>query len=186
MGRHSTGSQWYFYRSLATWIAPWFLVASLAGAAVWITVSALGEGTQGEPPSQSAATDSPTPTPTLSPTPTPTPTPTKKPPPKKTRKKENQPPPLITAGITVQVLNGTGVADANDRLADRLTALGFDVINLEGANRAYSETTVFWSFPEAEPAARALAARFGWVSAPKPSNLSTQVDLHVVVGADEV
>jgi hypothetical protein len=44
---------------------------------------------------------------------------------------------------------------------------------------------VFWSFPSAREAAERLAARFGWLAQEKPSNLSSQVDIHVVVGSDE-
>ena len=95
-----------------------------------------------------------------------------------------EPPELITEGITVQVLNGTTDATADDLMADRLARLGFDVISID-ASTSYAETTVFWSYAAAESAAQALGARFGWHVAPKPDNLSSQVALHVVVGTDE-
>jgi hypothetical protein len=91
---------------------------------------------------------------------------------------------LITQGITVQVLNGTSDASADDRMANKLTKLGYQVIAISPASVAYSHTTVYWAVADAKPAAEALAQRFGWVAAPKPGNLSSQVDIHVVVGAD--
>jgi hypothetical protein len=92
---------------------------------------------------------------------------------------------LITSGVTVQVLNATSAPDAADRMANRLTKLGYSVYAIEKASIPYDHTTVFWATAAAKPAAQALAAHFGWVSAPKPANLSTAVSLHVVVGADE-
>jgi hypothetical protein len=83
------------------------------------------------------------------------------------------------------VLNGTSAADADDRMADRLAKLGYEVVAVESASKLYERTTVYWAVPSAQKAAEALAEHFGWVSAPKPDNLSTQVSLHVVVGADE-
>lgn len=96
----------------------------------------------------------------------------------------DEPAPLITDGITVQVLNGTADATADDLMANRLARLGFDVIAID-VSTSYAETTVLWSYAEAEPAAQALGARFGWHVAPKPDNLSSQVAIHVVVGDDE-
>lgn len=92
---------------------------------------------------------------------------------------------LITSGITVQVLNATNSPDAADRMANRLTKLGYRVYAISQASVLYDHTTVFWATSEAKPAAQALAEHFGWASAPKPGNLSTAVSLHVVVGADE-
>ena len=69
-------------------------------------------------------------------------------------------------------------------MADRLTHLGFKVRAIN-PSVSYARTTVYWSYPAAAPAARALAARFGWDVGPKPANLSPTVSIHVVVGADE-
>ena len=93
--------------------------------------------------------------------------------------------PLITEGMTVQVLNGTNVPGADQTMADRLEELGFEVINVVPAAINYEETTVLWSYAESEEAAARLAERFGWQVKPKPDNLSTQVALHIVVGVDE-
>jgi hypothetical protein len=71
-------------------------------------------------------------------------------------------------------------------MADRLKGLGFRVVALGGANKAYQRTTVFWSYAEARPAAKALAAKMGWQVGPKPTNLSTTVALHIIVGEDEI
>jgi hypothetical protein len=84
------------------------------------------------------------------------------------------------------VLNSTPSALAADDMAGRLGGLGFDVVAIEESARTYPQTTVFWSFASSETAATRLAGRFGWVAAAKPVNLSSEVDVHVVVGGDEV
>ncbi len=191
MGRHSSSSQFHYYRSVFGWFLPWLLVAAVVGVGVWVAVDVLGGTEIEEPPSSAAvATASPSVTPEDEPSETPTPTETESADPeqkKQKKKKEDDsgPPELITEGITVQVLNATtGNPDADDQMADKLAEVGYEVIALGGANRVYQRTTVLWSFAEAREAAERLAQRFGWDSGPKPSNLSTQVDLHVVVGED--
>lgn len=187
MGRHSSPEQWPFYRSVAGWFMPWILIAVVAGTAVWIAVDALGGGGLKEPVVASASDEpSETPTPTVveeTPTPipveTPTPKPSRSPKPRPTEVE------LITEGVTVQVLNGTGSTDADDAMADRLAQLGFDVIAVDESSKAYEVTTVFWSSEQWADAARALADRFGWAAGPKPDNLSPEVSIHVVVGSDE-
>ncbi|HYP23229.1 MAG TPA: LytR C-terminal domain-containing protein, partial [Actinomycetota bacterium] len=136
-----------------------------------------------------------TPEPTDKPEPTPEPETAKPEEPSETPKPESTPKPtpepkeetepLITEGITVQVLNATDVADADDRMADKLSKLGFTVVAVESASSRYEATTVFWSTEEAKEAAQRLADRFGWTAQVKPENLSTTVSLHVVVGAVE-
>lgn len=61
----------------------------------------------------------PTPTPQTSPTPTGKPTPTEKPTPTPTKKP--------TKGITIRVLNGSGVAGAAREAADYLAGLGYEI-----------------------------------------------------------
>lgn len=189
MGRHSSESQAAFYRSFAKWLVPWLVIATIVGVGVWMGVGFLGTGpleTQ-SPASDTQSTESPSGVETTSPTPEPTPTPTPDPTP--TVEPEPEQTPKATAprgnGLTVQVLNGTGVEEANDRVAAELEKLGYEIINLEGASKAYSSTMVYWSYPEARKPARRLAAHFGWDAGPKPENLSATVALHVVVGADE-
>lgn len=189
MGRHSSSSQFHYYRSVFGWFLPWLLVAAVVGVGVWVAVDVLGGTEIEEPPSSAAvATASPSATPEDEASETPTPTETESADPEKKKKKKKDdsgPPELITEGITVQVLNATtGNPDADDQMADKLAEVGYEVIALGGANRVYQRTTVLWSFAEAREAAERLAQRFGWDSGPKPSNLSTQVDLHVVVGED--
>ncbi len=181
MGRHSSPSQGHFYRSVAAWLLPWLALAGVLGVVVWLGVRSLGQDEleTAPPASSSPATvrerARPSPAPAV--------------PRAKSaagdKLRASRRPKLITAGVSVQVLNGTVVTDANDRLAQRLEDLGYEVVNLDGANRAFAETVVFWSSPSARRAARALAAHFGWAHGPKPDNLSSSVDLHVVVGADE-
>ena len=71
-------------------------------------------------------------------------------------------------------------------MARRLADLGFEIVAVGQASRVYGDTTVFWSSTSSRPAARALGKRFGWKIDPAPGSLSTAVDVHVVVGSDEV
>ncbi|MGI8708406.1 MAG: LytR C-terminal domain-containing protein [Actinomycetota bacterium] len=182
MGRHSSDQQWHFYRSVAGWLVPWLLVSAVAITAVSIAVDAIGGNSDGglTPVAQSTPRGSEPPA-AASPEPSPT---------VKAKKLKKSPAPsaeveLVTDGVSVQVLNGTGSPDADTRMADRLAGLGFDVYAVDSASAAYAQTTVFWSYDDARPAAEALAEKFGWASNEKPSNLSTSVALHIVVGADE-
>jgi hypothetical protein len=93
--------------------------------------------------------------------------------------------PLITNGVTVQVLNATGGGRAGAHMAARLRRLGYHVVVINDASVPYDRTTVMWSRPPDKEAAAALAARFGWEARRKPGNLSGSVTTHVVVGRDE-
>jgi LytR cell envelope-related transcriptional attenuator len=93
---------------------------------------------------------------------------------------------LITTGVTVQVLNATRAARADNRMATRLEKLGYTIVAINPAATRYRTTTVFWSRRAGRAAALALASRFGWSAARRPANLSDSVTIHVVVGGDEV
>ena len=190
MGRHSSPEQGAYYRSFIVWALPWVMIVAVVLVAVWIAIDAVGgdELTAATRPPQTETQ----PAATQQPTQTAEPVPSESQQPKK--KKRNDRPPkkeepvddgLITDGISVQVLNGTGAATADDRMADRLSRLGYQVVAIDGSSRQYSRTTVFWSYPSAREAAERLAERFGWLAALKPDNLSSTVDIHVVVGGDE-
>lgn len=190
-GRHSSPDQLHFYKSVVAWFLPWVLIAVVVGTAVWIAVEAVSGATGGS--SSTAATAGATPEPSDEPEPTEepatpepeaSPEPSAEPTPKPTPKPEEEP--LITEGVTVQVLNASEVAEADDRMADKLSKLGFTVVAVESASSRYEETTVFWSTDASKDAAQRLAAKFDWVAEAKPENLSTTVGLHVVVGADEI
>jgi hypothetical protein len=192
VGRHSSPEQSPFLRSIAGWLLPWLLVAIVAGAAVWVALDALTQGPlEAEPPAAAPPSEEPSASPTTTPTPksSPTPEPTRE---RRRREKRDEKEPakrptprLITRGVTVQVLNATSSPGADAAMARRLRGLGFDVLVTGSASRPYRNTTVFWSYGSARPAALRLARRFGWVAAPRPANLSTSVALHVVVGRDE-
>lgn len=189
MGKHSSPEQGPFYRSFVAWLFPWILIGVFVLAAVYVAVDVVGKDDtditpaarstpSGPAESSTEPADEETPEPIASATPAPD----------ETRKPKDPKPdkPLITDDITVQVLNGTASLDADDRMADRLSSLGFEVVAVQGSSKQYPETTVFWSFPSAQEAAERLAAKFGWAAAIRPANLSATVDLHVVVGGDEV
>ena len=186
MGRHSKPDQGPFYRSVLGWIVPWVLIAAVIGGAVWFAVGFVG-GDEVRPISGDGTTTTsaePKPEPSETDIVVATPEPTDEPDPEPTEDDEADRP-LITDGISIQVLNGTSDAAADDAMADRLTGLGFDVVAVEPSSVTYPRTTVFWSYPEAEEAAKRLAAKFDWAAEQKPSNLSDTVALHVVVGDDE-
>ncbi len=191
-GRHSSPDQVHFYKSVVAWFLPWVLIAVVVGTAVWIAVEAVNGARSSSPASANATA---TPEPTAEPEPTPEPetpepdasaAPSAEPTPEATPEPKEETEPLITEGITVQVLNATESAEADDRMADKLSKLGFTVVAVESASSRYSATTVFWSSDSSKEAAQRLAAKFDWVAEAKPENLSTTVSLHVVVGADEV
>lgn len=188
MGRHSKPEQGPFYRSVLGWIVPWVFIAAVVGGAVWFAVGVLGgddisPAATKEDPSPSDEGREPEPEPSDTEIDIATPEPTEEPDPEPTEDEPDQP--LITEGITIQVLNGTSDAAADDSMADRLEGLGFEIAAVEASSVTYTRTTVFWSYPEAEEAAKRLADRFGWVAEEKPGNLSDTVALHVVVGNDE-
>lgn len=188
MGRHSSPRQWRYYTSLLRYFLPWILVAVVGVGAVAAGVDSLGDD---ELQTSPEVTESEAPKKTPKPAPTPTPVASDTEAPEKKGSDNDEPQeqvekvPLITDGITVQVLNGTSVIGADQNMADRLASLGFAVISVVPASVNYSETTVLWSYAESEEAATRLAVRFGWQVKPKPENLSTQVAIHIVVGADE-
>jgi hypothetical protein len=190
-GRHSTDDDGAYVRSLIGWFVPWSLVALVVGAGIVFLVDWAGEP-EIRPPAESElrASPSPTATPTeivlASPSPKPSPTQAEQ----DTQDEQDEQDDrsdvkLITKDVNVQVLNGTSNPDAADRMAQRLTQLGYRVESVQEASVFYRDTTVFWSHAGARRAGRALAARFDWVAEMKPSNLSPEVAVHVVVGADE-
>ena len=191
MGKHSSPQQGPFYRSIVAWLLPWVLIAAVVVVAVWIAIDAVGRDDETLVPAARNTRSSiaePTQEPVETPQETPEPEKTDESDPKKPKKPKpdkSEEDELITEDITVQVLNATGDPGADDRMADRLSSLGFEVVSIQGSSKEYSSTTVFWSFPEAQEAAERLAARYGWDSGPKPSNLSSTVDLHVVVGTNQ-
>jgi cytoskeletal protein RodZ len=196
VGKHSSDSQIPFIRSVVGWFLPWFLVAIVVAVGIWVAVDALGgddlktpkpvAAESSEPPLASSTPEKSDPSASSKPAETAEPKDPKdkpgndKPKPEKSKEPEE----LITAEVTIQVLNGTSNPAADDQMADQLATLGFEVVAVAGSSKAYSATTVFYSFPEAQEAAERLAARHGWAVAAKPSNLSATVDIHVVVGDD--
>lgn len=185
MGRHSSPEQLPFYRSVVGWFLPWALIAAVVGVAVWVAVATVG----GEDPASPALSSSKQESPKAKPSPV-APVAVASKAPKEKPKPEPSPsdevlPKLITNGVTVQVLNASGLPGADRTMADRLTKLGFRIAAVVEASKIYDHTTVFWSSDDSRPAAEALAQHFGWSAQPKPANLSADVSVHVVVGKDE-
>ena len=189
MGKHSSPEQGPFYRSFVAWLFPWLLIGIFVLAAVYVAVDVVGKDDTKITPAANSSRSDPPPEETQEPVESETPEPVASdtPEPEDTKKPEtDDSKPLITADITIQVLNGTASTEADDAMADRLSTAGFEVVAVQGSSKQYTQTTVFWSFPEAQEAAERLAAKFGWLVDIKPSNLSSTVDIHVVVGSDEV
>ena len=187
MGRHSSPEQWPFYRSVAGWFLPWFMIAAVVGVALWVAVASLGGDDSASPALTRDRSPSPrVEEPVAPPVTTPAPAETSKKPPKKTKEPEEPEDELVTDGITVLVLNASGTPGAEQAITDELTALGYEIVTVVDASKIYDETTVFWSTDETRAAAEALAGHFEWVAEPKPANLSTDVSIHVVVGQDEL
>ena len=183
MGRHSSPRQWRYYLSILKYALPWIFVAVVGVSAVWAGVGALGDD-ELDPSKGPVVSESEDPKPRAEPTVRATPVEPEETPEEFAEEPEDEVA-LITEGMTVQVLNGTTVGGVDQAMADRLEGLGFQVVNVVPAAIDYAETTVLWSYAESEDAAARLAERFGWEVKPKPDNLSTQVALHIVVGADE-
>ena len=186
-GRHSTGDDGAYLRSLIAWFVPWSLVALAVGAGIVFLVDWAGAPEVRPPPaSHVRASPSPTSSPAevvvATPSPEPSPTPSPEPSPTEEHRSDVK---LITKDVNVQVLNGSSDPAAAERMAQRLSRLGFRVESIEDASTPYPETTVFWSYPEARRAGLALAERFDWTAEEKPENLSAEVAVHIVVGADE-
>jgi LytR cell envelope-related transcriptional attenuator len=197
VGRHSSPEATPFLRSVVAWLLPWFLIVSVVALALMVALQMIED----EPIETSAGADPPVVS---------TPEPqgdqeggkerasgdggsTEKKAEVKGKKVRRDPTkaPVAAAsqndslgkGLFVQVLNGTGDASADDLMADKLARLKYTVVAVEEASRAYPQTTVFW-VGDAKESAETLAERFKWQAAPSPGNLSTEVDLHVIVGED--
>ena len=165
------------------WAGVWLTIAVITGVGVWLIVKTIGGPEVAPQPVRDTQEAESDPEPTNEPTDDPVVVATTPPEPEPDETKESTK--LITEGITIQVLNGTLQPEAGQAMADRLTELGFTVVTVEESSQAYNATTVFWSTEASREAAESLAERFDWVSDPKPENLSSDVSLHVVVGADE-
>lgn len=90
------------------------------------------------------------------------------------------------ASISIQILDAVldDGGEAVERVEGELEAAGYRVVATNKAVRKYTQTTVFYTEGN-EDAARQIAAEFGYDAVePKPDNLSSSVEIHLVVGAD--
>ena len=93
-------------------------------------------------------------------------------------------PPLVTAPekISVQVLNGSGVKGAASRLAEQLSAVGFNVVGVgDAAHTGYTTTTVLHD-PAYDESGRTLGAAIPGSTV--TSDISLGSTLQVIVGSD--
>jgi LCP family protein required for cell wall assembly len=94
-------------------------------------------------------------------------------------------PPLVTPpeNVHVQVLNGSGVQGAASRVAERLTAVGFNVVGVGNADRSdYSTTTVLHD-PAYNESGRTLGAAIPGSTVKEDISLGST--LVVIVGQDD-
>ena len=212
MGRHSMRARWHFIRSVISWAAPWVVGLVVTGVLVWLAASALtgdgrpasasGPGPVGAREEKGAPAEKPSPGGSASPSSSPSKASTPRPPSSPSKASASGSPapsrsgrasskhvpagrPLITRGVTVQVLDTTGHPDVAQRWARRLTRLGYRVVSVAPGIGPYPRTTVFWSRAPDRAAARALAVRFGWKAGPRRPSLSPSVSVHLVMGRDE-
>ena len=164
----------------------WTVIAAVA------LVSGIAVGYLGNPGNippaarvRASAPGTPKPTPTPSPTPSPTATSPAGSDAAEETATTSEERPLITDGVTVQVLNASGRREADNHVIRELKHLGYDIVAINPAAKVYQKTTVFWSQSSEKAAATALAEHFSWKSGPRPRNLSRSVTTHVVVGKDE-
>lgn len=213
--QHSSPGDKSFYVSLVRHLASAVVLVALVAAAFWAVGQVRGDTpagvaindapqpvtgvaptgdssttgqTSAEPPPGDPLTAAPTSAPTSDPTaaptqPPPTEAPTSSPPPTESGVQEVPP-----GETSIQVLDAAGDGGAAaQRVADELTDAGYDIVVVQSAAVSYDLTTVFWSTADTEAQARQLAAALGSGEvAPKPDNLADTVDVHVVVGQDEV
>ncbi len=91
---------------------------------------------------------------------------------------------LAPADVSVQVLDATGGEGGAAEVAADLQDAGYEVVAENAAVTTYEQTTVFYT-EDRQDAARQIADEFGYpVVEAKPDNLSSSVDVHVVVGQD--
>lgn len=97
-----------------------------------------------------------------------------------------EPESLVPEDISVQVLDGyrEDGGTAASGVVDELEAAGFRVV-AENPAIPYDETAVFWASDAFEEEARMVAEALGVTDVrEQPGNLSANVAVHVVVGAD--
>ena len=180
MGRHSSGGGRSLYLSFAVWAVPWVVVAALVGFGVWAAVNSVGGNevtVQGGSPSNTPrpkatktrsepTPEEPTPAEPTPAEPTPAePTPDEPSPnPNSNSGHANKHPRnnqnstgLHPAGVTVQVINGTGgIQGAAEAMADRLARLGYTVVAFT-TGLTVDQSVVYYTDPAAADEATALA-----------------------------
>ena len=135
------------------------------------------EDADAEPTPSESAEDEPAPEPDPEPSEEPSPEPSAEP----------FEPTIDPSTVSVQVLDADGVEGRaeTEAVAERLREAGYNVVVINDASRTYEATTVFWT-PGFETQGREMAQLFGFPeAAPKVDNLSDQVQIHLVVGADQ-
>ena len=188
MGRRSSADLSPFYRSVIGWFLPWALIAGVMAVALVLALDAVGG--PGEPPPKAGdgVTESPSSTlPSLDkepPTPPADSTPSTEPTQPGDPSDKKPPPSNLGAGISVQILNGPESESVAERLEKRLQGLGYVIVATSPTVGNHPRTTVHWSTTADKEDAQALADAFGWHAEPRPDNLSTTVNVHVVIGAD--
>lgn len=178
MGKHTLEDEGVFWRSVMFFVLKWMGVVALPLLAVWGIWRLVRQPDEKAVAPAVQAKKSPTPSPSPSPSPR-APSPNASPTPAPA---SPSPSPAAKAAAQIQVLNGTATTGLGRRAADKLTAAGFQVVNVDNAARRYDKTTVFFR-PGFEDVARQVAGALGGASVEaSPDNLSR--DVTAIVGAD--
>lgn len=92
---------------------------------------------------------------------------------------------IAPSRISVQILDAAGDGGVRARsAASRLRRAGYRVVAINEASRVYPRSEVMYS-PGNEAKASQIAAAYGFSSVrPKPANLTSAVDVHLVIGRD--
>ena len=207
MGKHSSPERLPFLRSVAGWALPWVLIAAVIAVAAVVGIKMIEDDpirADGQVVAEAdPEADDPAPEPADEPAEEEQPEETEddemgsdgevdKGDRKAEREEEAEPKPepkvlgkLITRDVQVQVLNGTAESGVDDVMADKLARLGYTVVAVSPASKGYPKTVVFYT-GGSERIGELLAERFDWDLQKAPSNLSTEVALHIVVGEDRL
>lgn len=175
MGKHTLEDEGIFWRSVMFFVLKWMGVVALPLLAVWGIWRLVRQPDEKAVAPAVQARKSPTPSPSPSP---PAPSPSTVPSPAASP----SPSPAAKGAAQIQVLNGTATTGLGRKAADKLTAAGFQVVNVDNAARRYDKTTVFFK-PGFEDVARQVAGALGGAEVEaSPDSLSR--DVTAIVGAD--
>jgi LytR cell envelope-related transcriptional attenuator len=167
-------------------LALFFLVDRLSGPRDAASPPRAGTATTKAPPASTAAATTTTAPPTTTTARTTTTTTTRAPSATSTTRAPAGATPLKSAeGVTVQILNGTGELRLARDFKPAVRAAGYRIVNTGNSAVFYEMSTVYYTDDNRDDAL-SFRRRFPAFStvARAPANLSSSVELHVIIGAN--